>query len=201
MKNHPAYCLLLLLFNIHLSRAEDKVSAFEKTMKDSVLHYRGGKVTEALEALQKAKSLLETEQTKQVGNVLPDAPATWKAEELTTEDVPAYLGGGKLVKKQYRATKGQEEILVEIYFGSSMIKLIRGMYANDQIAKSQGYKVKTAGGERVLIKDLPKNNLEISMPLDDEIMIKMTGKDGAQEDMMIKLLRDIDRRSLKTLVK
>jgi len=39
------------------------------------------------------------------------------------------------------------------------------------------------------------------MPLDDEVMIKLTGKDGAEEDMMLKLLREIDRRSLKSLVK
>jgi len=181
--------------------AADSPSAFEKEMKESVMRYRSGDVSEALTFLTKAKALLEKEQSTQVGKVLPDAPADWKAEEMKVEDLPAYLGGGKAVKKLYKAKKGQEEVQLEVFYGSSYIPLLRGMFANDAIAKAQGYKVKSAAGEKVLIKVLPGDNCEISMPLDDEVMIKLTGKDGAEEDMMLKLLREIDRRSLKSLVK
>lgn len=181
--------------------AQTKADPFEDALRESVKQYRAGKIAEASAALDKAKAVIDKAKSAQLGTALPDAPEGWTTDEMKTEDVPGYLGGGKVVKKLYKNKAGQEEVLLEVYYGSSFIKLIRGLFASDEVAKSQGFEIKRAGGEKVLAKKLPGDNHELNMPTDDEIMIKLTGKDGAEEDMMIKLLRDVDRRGIKTLVK
>ena len=73
-----------------------------------------------------------------------------------------------------------------------------GLVANDQVAESQGYKVKRANSERVLIKETG-GNVELNMPVDERILVKVIGKGGATEDEAIKLVREIDRRGLKDM--
>ena len=53
----------------------------------------------------------------------------------------------------------------------------------------------------MLAKKIADGNHELNVPMEDEIMIKFTGADGAKEDFMLKMLREIDRRELKSLVK
>lgn len=184
-----------------LNAQSAKADPFEDALRESVKQYRAGRIAEASAALDKAKALIDKAKSAQMGTALPDAPEGWTTEEMKTEDVPGYLGGGKVVKKLYKNKGGQEEVLLEVYYGSTFIKLIRGLFASDEAAKSQGFEIKRAGGEKVLAKKLPGDNHEMNMPTDDEIMIKLTGKDGAEEDMMLKLLRDVDRRGIKSLVK
>ena len=174
---------------------------FEDILREAVKEYRAGKIKEAATALDQAKALIEKQQSSQVGSTLPDAPEGWATDDMKTEDVPGHLGGGKVVKKLYKNKTGQEEVLLEVYYGSTYIKLIRGLLASDEIAKSQGFEIKRAGGEKVLAKKIEGDNHELNVPMEDEIMIKFTGADGAKEDFMLKMLREIDRRELKSLVK
>lgn len=174
---------------------------FEDTLREAVKQYRAGKINEAATALDQAKALIDKQKSAQVGSTLPDAPEGWSTDDMKTEDVPGHLGGGKVVKKLYKNKTGQEEVLLEVYYGSTYIKLIRGLLASDDIARSQGFEIKRAGGEKVLVKKLGENNYELNVPMEDEIMIKLTGADGAKEDFMLDMLREIDRRELKSLVK
>jgi hypothetical protein len=82
-----------------------------------------------------------------------------------------------------------------------LIKLMRGMLTNETIAKAQGYEIKRAGGEKVLVKKVDANQSEINMPMEEEILVRMTGKQEAEEDMMLKLMREVDRRAIQSLVK
>lgn len=200
MKNLRTFgCLMLVIFvaTSQPARAQTaKADPFEDTLRDAVKRYRAGKPAEARAALDKAKALLDKAKSEEMGSALPDPPTGWVAEEMKTEDVPALYGGGKVLKKLYKNKTGQEEMQVEVFYGSSLIKLLRGLFASEEIAKSQGFEIKRAGGEKALVKKIGDKNFEINMPLEEEVMVKLTGKDGITEDMMLKFLRDIDRRAL-----
>ena len=184
-----------------LAAQSGKADPFEEALRESVKQYRAGKMPEASQALEQAKGILEKLKSEQMGSALPDPPAGWEAEDMKTEDVGPFLGGGKVVKKLYKNKSGQQQVQLEVFYGSSLIKLMRGMLANAAIAKAQGYDTKRAGGEEVLVKKVDAKNFEINMPMDDEILVRMTGREGAEEDLMLKLMRDVDRREIKSLVK
>lgn len=178
--------------------AQNAADPFEDAMRESVKFYRVGKMTEAKEALAKAKEILDTKQAKVVGSTFPDAPAGWTVGETVTEDLPAAFGGGRVVRKTYSSTQGRKDLVVEVIYDAPTIRMLIGLAANDQIAEAQGYKVRRANAERVLIKQTGAE-IELNMPVDDRILVKIIGKGGATEDEAMKLLREIDRRSLKDM--
>jgi hypothetical protein len=193
--------LLVSVFCLPLEAQSGKVEPFEDALRESVKQYRAGKIAEASAALDQAKEIIEKAQSAQMGNALPDPPSGWEADDMKTEDVGPFLGGGKVVKKLYKNKSGQQQVQLEVFYGSSLIRLMRGMLANEAIAKAQGYETKRAGGESVLVKKVDAKNSELNMPMEDEIMVRMTGREGAEEDLMLKLMRDVDRREIKSLVK
>lgn len=192
---------LLATFCLPVAAQAGKAEPFEDALRESVKQYRAGKIAEASAALEQAKAIIEKAKSAQMGNALPDPPAGWETDEMKTEDVGPLLGGGKVVKKLYKNKTGQQQVQLEVFYGSGLIRLMRGMVANEAIAKAQGYETKRAGGESVLVKKIDAKNYEINMPMEDEIMVRMTGREGADEDLMLKLMRDVDRREIKSLVK
>ena len=178
-----------------------KVEPFEEALRDALKQYRAGKMPESTAALDRARGILDKVKSEQIGNALPDPPTGWEADEMKVEDVSPLLGGGKVAKKLYKNKSGQQQILLEVFYGSSLIQLVRGMVENEDIAKAQGLEVKQAGGEKVLVKKLDAKNFEMSMPMEEPIMVRLTGKEAAEEAMMLKMMRDIDRREIKSLVK
>jgi hypothetical protein len=201
MKSFIAITCAVASLSGHLHAQNKEAEPFEDILREAVKQYRAGKINEAAAAIDQAKAMIDKQKSDQVGSTLPDAPEGWSTDEMKTEDVPGHLGGGKMVKKLYKNKTGQEEVLLEVFYGSTFIKLIRGLLASDDIARSQGFEIKRAGGEKVLVKKLGENNYELNVPMEDEIMIKFTGADGAKEDFMLGMLREIDRRELKSLVK
>jgi hypothetical protein len=193
--------LLPLLFAVSLpatSLAQNAVDPFEDAMRESVKFYRVGKISEAKEALAKARELLDQKQAKAVGSTFPDAPAGWTAGETVNEDLPAAFGGGRVVRKTYASNQGRKDLVVEVIYDAPTIRMLIGLAANDQIAEAQGFKVRRANAERVLVKENGPE-VELNMPVDDRILVKIVGKGGATEDEAMKLLREIDRRSLKDM--
>lgn len=193
--------LLTTMLCFPVSAQSGKVEPFEDALRESVKHYRSGNIAEASAALDEAKAIMEKAKSAQLGDALPDPPSGWEADEMKTEDVGPFLGGGKVVKKLYKNKTGQQQVQLEVFYGSSLIRLMRGMLANEAIAKAQGYETKRAGGEAVLVKKIDAKNVEISMPMENEIMVKMTGREAADEDLILKLMREVDRREIKSLVK
>jgi hypothetical protein len=202
--NAPKTALTLLglgLLSLPVAAQTGKADPFEDALRESVKQYRAGKIAEATAALEQAKVIIEKAKAAQMGSALPDPPEGWEADEMKTEDVGPFLGGGKVVKKLYKNKSGQQQIQLEVFYGSTLIKLMRGMLANENIAQAQGYDTKRAGGEKVLVKKVDAKNFEINMPMEEEILVRMTGKEAVEEDMMIKLMREVDRREIKSLVK
>lgn len=178
-----------------------KGDPFEEALRESLKQYRAGNIAESTVALNQAKAVLDKVQSVKMDNTLPAIPKGWVADEMKTEDVAPLLGGGKVVKKLYKNQSGQQQIQLEVFYGSSLIKLIRGLMENESIAKGQGHEIKKANGESVLVKKIDAKNYELSMPMDDIIMVRLTGKEAADQEMMLKMLRDLDRQKIKDLVK
>ena len=56
--------------------------------------------------------------------------------------------------------------------------------------------VKRVGADRALIKQNGEA-IEVNLPLDERILVKITGSHGATEEDALKLIRDLDRKVLK----
>ncbi len=173
-----------------------KPEPFEDALRDAVKEYRAGNSDKAREALDKASAILEKLRTGKVANTFPDPPAGWTAGEVEKTEIPSFMGGGRSVKKTYMEKTSRKEILLEVIYDSSLSQLLMGLVANDQIAESQGYKVRKIGNDRVLLKEVAGGG-ELNLPVDDKILVKLTGKGGAGEKELLALARDVDRHSLK----
>ncbi len=184
-----------------LAAQTTKGEPFEEALRESLKQYRAGNIAESTAALNQAKAVLEKVKSVKMDHTLPAVPEGWVADEMKTEDVAPLLGGGKVVKKLYKNKSGQQQIQLEVFYGSSLIKLIRGLMENESLAKGQGYEMKKANGENILVKKIDAKNFELSMPMDDTIMVRLTGKEAADEAMMLKMMRDLDRQKIKDLVK
>lgn len=184
-----------------ISAQTSKGEPFEEALRESLKQYRAGNIVESAAALDQAKAVLEKVKSLKMDDALPEAADGWVADDMKTEDVAPLLGGGKVVKKLYKNKSGQQQIQLEVFYGSSLIKLIRGLMENEAIAKGQGYETKKANGENVLVKKTDLKNYELSMPMDDTIMVRLTGKEAAEEAMMLKMMRDLDRQKIKDLFK
>ncbi len=185
-----------LLMSSALMAETPKPEPFEDALREAVKQYRAGKIEEARAAMDKAKGVLDQQQATLIKSTLPDAPDGWKAESIKTEDVPALMGGGRVMKRSYLQKDGAKEMLLEVIYDSPTVKLIIGLVANDVVAESQGFKVKRVGGDRALIKQNGES-IEVNLPLDERILVKITGNHGATEEDALKLIRDLDRKVLK----
>lgn len=173
-----------------------KPEPFEDALREAVKQYRAGKIEEARAAMDKAKGVLDQQQASTIKSTLPDAPDGWKAESIKSEELPALLGGGKVLKRSYLQKDGAKELLLEVSYDSPTVKLIIGLVANDAIAEAQGFKVRRVGGDRALIKQ-NGDSVEVNLPLDERILVKITGSHGATDEDALKLIRDLDRKVLK----
>ena len=199
---HPTKFAIFALFSVlPIAAQTTKGEPFEEALRESLKQYRAGNIVESTAALNQAKAVLEKVQSTKMDNTLPAIPEGWSADEMKTEDVGPLLGGGKVVKKLYKNKTGQQQVQLEVFYGSSLIKLIRGLMENESIAKGQGYETKKVNGEKVLVKKIDAKNYELSMPMDDVIMVRLTGKEAADEALMLKMMRDLDRQKIKDFVK
>lgn len=173
-----------------------KPEPFEDSLRDAVKEYRAGKLDKARAALDKATALLETQRSGKVATTFPDPPEGWSAGEVEKSDIPDYLGGGRTIKKTYLEKAGRKEIILEVIIESSFAKLLTGLVGNDAVAESQGFKVRKIGNDRALLKETATGG-ELNLPVDDRILIKLTGKGGAGEKDLLAMARDVDRNSLK----
>jgi len=179
-------------------RAADpkKAEPFEDALREAVKDYRAGKLDQVRADLAKAADVLEKARAGMVVDTFPDPPKGWKVGDVEKADIPALLGGGRTVKRVYSEKDGKKEILLEVIYDSSFGKLVMGLMANDAVAESQGFKVKRIGSERALFKGA-KDGGELNVPIEERLLIKLTGKGGAEEKDLLALAREIDRTSLK----
>jgi len=189
-------CLASLGFLASVHAVEPKKEPFEDSLRDAVKEYRAGKFDKAREALDHASKILDEKRSGKMVNTFPDAPDGWIAGEIEKVEIPQILGGGSTIKKTYREKAGTKEITLEVIHDSGYGKLLMGLLADDVVAESQGFKVRKIGSDRALLKETADGG-ELDMPVEETILVKLTGKGGAKESELMSLARYVDRRSLK----
>lgn len=172
-----------------------KPEPFEDALRDAVKEYRAGKPDKAREALDKASAILDRLRSGKVANTFPDAPEGWTAGEVEKSDM---IGGGRTVKKTYLEKASRKEIVLEVIYDSPFCKLAMGLASNDMIAESQGFKIRKIGNDPALLKEAVGGG-ELNLPVDENTLVKLTGKGGAGEKELLALARDVDRHALKQL--
>lgn len=171
---------------------------FEDELRQAVAEYRAGRFDGAREHTRKALAILDEAKAGTVGDALPPAAEGWEAGEIAKEDVPQFLGGGRTVKRLYQEKAGRKRLQLEVIFDAPMGKLLMGLLANDQMAEAQGFKVRRVGRERALLKQ-SGDTIELNMPIEDKLLVKLTGSGGAEEKDVLALAREVDRAALKGL--
>lgn len=170
---------------------------FEVELKAAVMAYREGEMEKAREHTEKALKMLDELKAGTITATLPEPPEGWRAGEIRKEDVPAFLGGGRVLKRLYEKKDGDERIELEVIFESGLSKILAGL-ANDAVAESQGFKVRRVGRERALIKETEKG-LEIHILVEEKLLVKLTGKGGVKEKEVLDLIREVDLGTLRKL--
>jgi len=171
---------------------------FEVELKAAVMAYREGDFEKAREHTAKGLAMLDELKAGTITATLPEPPEDWRAGEIRNEDVPAFLGGGRVLKRLYEEKDSDKRIELEVIFESGLSKIFVGLVGNDAVAEAQGFKMRRIGREHALIKQTDKG-LEIHIPVEEKILVKLTGKGGAEEKEVLDLARDIDLGTLRKL--
>jgi hypothetical protein len=190
-----AACLAL---GLAAAAADEIRPAFEVELKAAVMAYREGDLAKARRHTERALKMLEELKAGTINATLPEAPEDWRAGEIRKEQVPAFLGGGRVLKRHYEEKDGDKRIELEVLFESGLSKLFVGMAGNDAVAEAQGFKLRRIGRAKALIKATAKG-LEIHIPVENTLLVKLTGKGGAGEKEVLDLARDIDLGTLRKL--
>jgi hypothetical protein len=171
---------------------------FEVELRAAVMAYREGEMDKAREHTAKALAMLDEMKAGTITATLPDAPDGWKAGEIRKEKLPDFLGGGRTLKRTYEEEDGDKKIELEVIFDSQLGKMLMGLMANDAIAEAQGFKVRRIGRERALIKPAG-GGLELNLPIEEKLLVKLTGKGGTEEKDLLEMAREVDRGTLREL--
>jgi hypothetical protein len=193
----PAVALALVLAATSPVVADEIRPPFEVELKAAVMAYREGDFEEAREHTEKALKMLDEMKSGTITATLPGAPEGWRAGDVRKEDIPALFGGGRVVKRLYEKKDGDQRIELEVIFESGISKIMAPL-ANDAVAESQGFKVRRIGRESALIKET-KKGLEIHILVEDKLLVKLTGKGGAEEKEVLDLAREVDLGTLRDL--
>jgi hypothetical protein len=196
MNRKPIFAAAVFCFAGWISAEPAKPEPFEDILRDAVKEYRAGRVEKSREALDRAVKLLDERKSGKVVDSFPDAPEGWTVGDVEKSEIPAIMGGGRSIKKIYREKEGKKEVTLEVIHDSPFGKLLMGLMVNDAVAEAQGFKVRSVGGDRALLKESADGG-ELNLPIDEKILVKLTSKGGALEKDMMALARYVDRRSLK----
>ncbi len=163
------------------SARADEVS---DTIKSALAAYEEGDIQYALEELEYAKGLLAAMKTDALTLFLPQAPEGWTREISTDISAGlAMIGGGSGVEATY--SNGSEEFTITIMVNSPMAAMMGGMLAN---AGAMGLEVKRVGRQKFVLQDGELSGL---------VGTALVQASGADAELMLDVLKDIDFKALK----
>ncbi len=179
MKRSLAAGLVLALFPAVVTA--DEVS---DTLQSALQAYEDGDIKYALEELDYAKQLLKQIQSTALTDFLPEAPEGW-SREIDTETAALLGFGGTGAAAQATYSNGDEQFTIMFLADNPMIMSMGAMIAN---AGAMGAKVVRVGRQKFMVQDN-----ELTGLVDNRILVKA---DGADPDIMLKVLETVDYRAL-----
>jgi len=165
-----------------LPAAADEVT---DTLQSAMDAYTEGDLRYALEELDYARQLMQSQKTDALSRFLPAAPNGW-TRTLNSEMGAglAMLGGGVGAEAGY--SNGNDSFTLTMMADNPMVAGVAGMIGN---ASLMGIKMERVGRQKFMNQDG-----ELSGMIDNRILIQATGGDV---DTMLALLGEIDFRALQ----
>jgi len=178
------YFLITVLFvcnTVFNAWAEDTVLS---TIEEAVKQYNAGEYAAAASNLDYASQLVRQKKSENMKQLLPEAPAGWKAGEASAHAIgSAVLGGGVTVSRDYY--KDDAAISLEIVSDSPVLQSVLMMINNPMFAGAGGGKLETLKGQRAIIKfDDQKKSGDIYVVVAGRFMVTVKGHHVTREDLI-----------------
>lgn len=189
MKTLKTSTLLTLLFlNNFVNAAEDPV---EKGLRAAFKSNTAKEYSQTITTLREVIKLLEEKNAKLVADILPEKIDFWQGGEFKREDMSA-LGGGLAVTRTYTIEK--KSIQVKVVKDSPLADKWLKILGNKNLLALSGKETKTISGQTGII-----DGNKISIILDDNVLLEVTGSGEATPREVMALARDLDMIALKKL--
>ncbi|MDA5093577.1 hypothetical protein O2N63_05685 [Aliiroseovarius sp. KMU-50] len=178
------YFAKIVCIVVALSPVAAQADDVTDTLESAITAYGEGDLKYALEELEYAKQLIQSQNTASLAKFLPDAPDGW-SREISTEMTAGmgFLGGGAGAEATY--TMGSDSFSIVIMADNPMVGALAGMMGN---AGLLGMKLQRVGRMKYLDQDG-----ELSGVINNRILIQA---EGAASDVMIPVLETIDIKAL-----
>lgn len=150
----------------------------------------------AMDELKYATVVLQKLDAAQNQKLLPDPLKGWNKTEgdKGAQAAMSMLGGGSMTSANY--THDAETIEIQIIANSPMIATIGMMISNPMFAQGEGsepYRYKRLKG----IKQKDESQTEITLLLAGQIMIKLTGENLKNDDILVQYLDKMDMKNIQ----
>ena len=148
----------------------------------------------ALEELKFATAQIQELANQQNAALLPDALPGWTAEEIRNDTgAMVFAGGGSIMSREYR--RDSEEVQLEIIANSPMLNMMSMMINNTMMMASDRNTKPYRFGKLKGMKQTEGGEIEITLLMAGQVMIKATGSQLEDEAVLEEYLGllDMDR--------
>jgi len=165
------------------SRADE----VENAAREALELYRQGDRAGAAAQFDYAAQLIRQAKGDDLARLLPAAIPGWTAEEASGQGAAgAFMGGGVHAERRY--TKGDGEMTLSIMSDNPMIQGVMVMVQNPAMAGMSGARVQTVAGQRAMVQyDEAEKSGDISVVVDNRILVQLQGFGASREDMLAQL--------------
>ncbi|MDX6751484.1 hypothetical protein SH611_16885 [Geminicoccaceae bacterium 1502E] len=162
--------------------------------------YEEGDFAGAITELEFAIKEIRGKVAGQYVETLPEPPAGWTAEPAQQEGAAAFMGGGTMISRSYRAESGQGSIEAQLMVDNPMIQGFAAMLGNPALMAGQpNMKRVRVGRENAMLNwDESAGSGEITLVM-GRAMIKLEGSGLAGPEQLEELLKAWDIKKVKDL--
>lgn len=181
---HPLTLAALILCLAMPVRADPFIDALETAIEA----YRDGDLQFAEDELAEARRLLGEMKTASLASFLPEAPEGW-TREVETEggQMLGFLGGGIMARATYTSDAARFEI--SLMADNPMVTQLAMMLGNVEMIAQMGGRVERINRVRFLREETGLRSI-----IGNRILVQA---EGADPDLMIPLLEQIDFRAME----
>lgn len=163
--------------------------------------YQQGDYGAAITELEFAINDIRKVMSAGISETFPDAPSGWTAAEATKGDGggAAMLGGGSALTRKYTQDDGKGRMEATLMVDNPMVQGMGAMISNPAlIAAQKNMERIRIGRESGVLKWVPeRGNAEATLLLDGRILMQVKGRNLADSDPVVSLLRAWDLDALR----
>lgn len=175
-------------------KAEDITEQIERALKA----YHEHSYARSLRELQFATAQIQEKLNNSYLALMPEPLAGWQADQPEAQTAVALMGGGTHISRHYHFDQAQE-ITLEIIIDSPLIQMLTLTMSNipvlttDQSMKPYRFEIYRGTVNK------ESNTREISLLVDNQIMVKATGQNLKEEKTLESYLRAMDLKKIALL--